>query len=386
MNTLRKFVCLTVAACLMLVVTVAWADFSFPTGLAEIGEEAFQGNPTLTLLEIPEGVTTIGDRVFADCTSLNAVMIPDSVAVIGEDAFANCGEALLIRTAADSVAHSYAVNNWIDYDADTTRRALIIGQTYTGTQWALQGPANDMRAMRFCLSNMEWSVNAVSNQSAAGILSAISNTFSTATERDISLFYYSGHGEEDGSLIGKSGTDFVTPAQLRDALDSIPGRKIVIVDACYSGQLIAEENGSGNSDMLLLHGTNASESQTDHAAQFISAFQSVFRKIWLNGVLNAGSYYVITAARENEKSEEGFITSGGSTKTMGFFTYAICLGLGYNGVTMQNTTLVADQNGDQAVSIQEAYQWAKQHAQGSNGKQHAVVWPTGCRWFAPFRP
>ena len=386
MNTLRKFVCLTVTACLMVAVTAAWADFSFPTGLAEIGEEAFQGNTKLINLEIPQNVTSIGERAFADCTSLNAGMIPASVAVMGGDAFANCGEAMLIRTSPDSAAHEYALSNGIDYDADTIRRALVIGQTYTGTKWALQGPANDMKAVRFCLSGMGWSVNAVSNQSAAGILSAISSTFSTATERDISLFYYSGHGEEDGSLVGKSGTDFVTPAQLRDALDSIPGRKIVIVDACYSGQLIADENESGNPDMLLLHGTNAPESQTDHAAQFVSAFQSAFRRIWLNGVLNTGSYYVITAARENEKSEEGFITSGGSTKTMGFFTYAICLGLGYNGVTMQNTTLFADQNGDQAVSIQEAYQWAKQHAQGSNGQQHAVVWLAGCRWFAPFRP
>ena len=191
MNTLKKSVYLIATTCLTLVVATAWADFSFPTGLTEIGEEAFRGNPTLTLLEIPENVTTIGDRAFADCTALNTVLIPDSVSNIGEDAFANCGEALLIRTSAGSAAHEYAVWNWIDYDADTIRRALVVGQTYTGTQLALRGPANDMNAVRSCLSGMGWSVNAVSNQPAAGILSAISDTFSMAADQDISLFYYS---------------------------------------------------------------------------------------------------------------------------------------------------------------------------------------------------
>ena len=234
---------------------------------------------------------------------------------------------------------------------------------------------------------MGWTVNAVSNQTATGILSAISSTFANAAEQDISLFYYSGHGAEDGSLIGSSGKDFITPTQLRGTLDSIPGRKIVIVDACYSGQLIAEDTeDSGNPDMPMLQGTGDMAEKTDHAAQFISAFQSAFRRVWLQGALNTDSYYVITAAREDEESGEGYITSGSSTRILGFFTYAFCLGLGYNGVTMRSTTLSADQNGDQAVSIQEAYQLAAQHAQGSNSLQHAVVWPDGCWWFAPFRP
>lgn len=95
---------------------------------------------------------------------------------------------------------------------------------------------------------------------------------------------------------------------------------------------------------------------------------------------------MITAAREYEESEEGYISSGGNGRIMGYFSYNFCLGLGLNGVTMRKDALNADRNGDDAVSIQEAYAWAAQNALAMNAGQHAAVWPSGCGWFAPFRP
>ena len=237
--------------------------------------------------------------------------------------------------------------------------------------------------VRFCLSGMGWTATARSNLTASELLSAIRSTFSSATEDDISLFFYAGHGTENGSLVGKTGDDFVSPQQLKSVLDEIPGRKIVIVDACYSGQLIAEEE---NENVLLMSAMGAATETEDHAAQFVSAFQSAFKSRLLRGALNGTSYFVITAARESEESEEGSISNGGISRTMGFFTYQLCRGLGFNGITMRADALNADGNHDQAVSIQEAYAWAAQNALAMNAGQHAAVWPSGCVWFAPFRP
>ena len=72
-------------------------------------------------------------------------------------------------------------------------------------------------------------------------------------------------------------------------------------------------------------------------------------------------------------------------KCMGVFMYYLCLGLGYDGVSGQQTGMNADSNGDAAVSVQEAYAYAAANALTVNRDQHAAVWPEGCRWFAPFR-
>ncbi len=384
--------CFRLLACLMM---ITWllsgskaegAGFIWPSELTEIGEEAFEGSLMITEIDLPDSVRAIGSGAFAGCTMLNRASIPAGVTEIGEDAFDQCGEALLIECRPGSTAMEYAIGHQLDYRAGTTCRALIIGQTYTGTSLALQGPANDLNAVRFCLNNLGWTVHAVTNLSPDRILSAISTTFSEAADYDISLFYYSGHGNEDGSLVGSDGKSTLLPTRLRAALDTIPGRKVIVVDACYSGQLIADDAETTVEAKGLLAGGNQTEQGTDYAVQFVSAFQSAFSRMWLRGALNSGSYFVITSAREQETSGEGYITSGKTSRIMGFFTNAFCLGLGYNGVTMQSTSLSADQNGDNAVSIEEAFQWASNRALQDSESQHAAVWPAGCRWFAPFRP
>ena len=236
----------------------------------------------------------------------------------------------------------------------------------------------------------EWSVSTRNGLTAAGILSAIRSAFSGATENDVSLLYYSGHGDRDGSLIGED-VEHVSPAALRSALDSIPGRKVVIVDACYSGQLINEDGEA----TVAVTPADAAASEADGetagnqaagAQQFLSAFQAAFRPR-LRGALNAGSYFVITAARADQESGEALIKSGSAALNMGYFSYAFCLGCGWNGVSGTNASLSADRNKDGAVSIQEAYAFASARAYyESNSAQLAAVWPSACKWFAPFRP
>ena len=462
----RKRAALSLLLFVLAIIPFTAHAVSLPEALTFIGEEAFRGNLSLTSVQIPENVAEIGEYAFADCANLAQVTVPAQVESIGAGAFDGCGEALLIITEPDCEGVYFARGNRIDYQADTHYRALVIAQSYPGTSMRLDAPPNDQAAVHACLNHFattDWTVTNASNLRASQITPAILSVFSAATENDVSLLYYSGHGEEDGSLLGKD-LKTLKPAALKDCLDQIPGRKIIIVDACYSGQLIREENageegqggeggadpeeggegqggnseesgsetgdpdqsgagesgeqgsddgeagesgqsGSGQSgteepgeesgsdgagtELETASSAVSSVSSGDGAAKFVSAFQSAFSGggRLLRGALNDSNYFVLTAARWDEDCEEGFISSGGSSREMGFFSYAFCLGCGYNGVTQSATgSLPADSNEDGVVSLREAYNYASSLALSYNDRQHAMLWPSGCAWFAPFRP
>jgi hypothetical protein len=83
----------------------------------------------------------------------------------------------------------------------------------------------------------------------------IRKTFGDAKETDTSLIYFSTHGilfPEDGrrhmALLLSDGTheERLEPERLRKLLDSVPGRKILILDACHSGAVI----GAGADDFV----------------------------------------------------------------------------------------------------------------------------------------
>lgn len=295
---------------------------------------------------------------------------------------------MLIRAGAGSTATEYAKANRIDYIAGAEYRALIIVQTYPGTAEELAGPAGDERAVSWCLRNLSvtpFSVRTEENLSPDEMISAIGSCFAAADSNDISLLYYSGHGEPDGSLLGADAAfSKLTPQQLRAALDNVPGRKVVIVDACYSGKLIAEEEETGGALRSGKTGNTAADASGSGPDCFVNAFQNAFRSR-LRGALNSDLYFVITAAAETEMSMENYVSSGSGRAYMGVFTFGFCQGCGWDSPLNQTCELLADRNGDRAVSIREAYEYARSVAQTYYNRQSAAVWPEDCRWFAPFR-
>ena len=70
---------------------------------------------------------------------------------------------------------------------------------------------------------------------------------------------------------------------------------------------------------------------------------------------------------------------------MGYFSYALCLGCGWDGIANTQVDMAADVNGDGAVTLQEAFVFSDDLASGFNENQSAVVYPEGCTAFAPFR-
>lgn len=307
-----------------------------------------------------------------------------------------------------------SVGDWSDELAYThqeavgTYRALLIGNTYTGESNELPGCENDVDGMRTMLGRMTatpYSVTVKKNIRAEEILSSISSTFGNASYNDVSLFYYSGHGANslgaDGNptsyhaaLVGTFQT-YVSIARLKTELDKIPGKKVIIIDACHSGQFIARDgtmtqvsssafnsqvvNLFANDDQLsgdvsrtaVVLAADGSELLSEEASAFIDrAGDTNFAK---------SGYYVITACRSEEKSVSTGYDSNGDGKIdryFGLFTYGLCYGNGWNlARNSAISSLNADLNKDSKVTLYEAYVYAKVMAQSHNPNQTAQIWP-----------
>ena len=307
-----------------------------------------------------------------------------------------------------------SVGDWSDELAYThqeavgTYRALLIGNTYSGESNELPGCDNDVDGMRTMLGRMTatpYSVTVKKNIRAEEILSSISSTFGNASYNDVSLFYYSGHGANslgaDGNptsyhaaLVGTFQT-YVSIARLKTELDKIPGKKVIIIDACHSGQFIARDgmvtqvsssafnsqvvNLFANDDQLsgdvsrtaVVLAADGSELLSEEAPEFIDrAGETNFAK---------SGYYVITACRSEEKSVSTGYDSNGDGKIdryFGLFTYGLCYGNGWNlARNAAISSLNADLNKDSKVTLYEAYVYAKVMAQSHNPNQTAQIWP-----------
>lgn len=307
-----------------------------------------------------------------------------------------------------------SVGDWSDELAYThqetvgTYRALLIGNTYTGESNELPGCDNDVDGMRTMLGRMTatpYSVTVKKNIRAEEILSSISSTFGNASYNDVSLFYYSGHGANslgaDGNptsyhaaLVGTFQT-YVSIARLKTELDKIPGKKVIIIDACHSGQFIARDgavtqvsSSTFNSQVVNLFANDeqlsgdvsrtavvlaadGSELLSEEAPAFIDrADDTNFAK---------SGYYVITACRSEEKSVSTGYDSNGDGKIdryFGLFTYGLCYGNGWNlARNAAISSLNADLNKDSKVTLYEAYVYAKVMAQSHNPNQTAQIWP-----------
>lgn len=215
-------------------------------------------------------------------------------------------------------------------------RALLIGNTYPGTDSQLDGCDTDVYAMRNVLNSMDgtdFAVNLQLNLNASAMQSAIASTFAGARSCDVSLFYYSGHGTSAGSLVGVGNTS-ISVSNLRRYLDLIPGTKIVILDCCYSGMMIGKSNDAAS------------------PAAFNSAVISAFSSFNKDDNLASNGYIVLTACSKNQVSAS---LSDGVT-SFGAFTYGLCYGSGYDEWNQQWLgSLPADTNGDGQITLGEAY-------------------------------
>lgn len=133
--------------------------------------------------------------------------------------------------------------------------------------------------------------------------------FKECDKNDITVIYYSGHGDTDGSLLpAYSATESnarISPEEMLEALVDIPGKKVLILDSCFSGNHIP-------------HDETTIDLQTSENA-WHDAFASLWEK---ETTISSDSLFVISAASTDKQSFEP------GDEGHGFFTESILKGLG----------------------------------------------------------
>ena len=76
--------------------------FKLPASTKTVGESAFEGDTSITAVEIPNGCTSIGKWTFKDCTNLTQIRIPASVTSIDTTAFEGCTGVLIYGKAGSA--------------------------------------------------------------------------------------------------------------------------------------------------------------------------------------------------------------------------------------------------------------------------------------------
>ena len=391
---LRKICALAVLAALALCESALAVNvLNLPAGIKKIGAETFMGNWEIDEVVIPEGAVSIGDRAFKDMGHLQTIEIPASVTTIGSDILQGAMDAVRLLCRPGSAAMDYAIAHNIDYEAGTLCRALIIGNQYPDTVDALRGPYNDAQGLTQALlshSVMTWdNILTCNDFSYSEIDREIDNVLGPSRDQDISLFYFSGHGGRGGTLLTADFEDY-TPRHLREKLDKIRGRKIIILDTCFSGGLFQDGDGAKMAPGLKGSAYGLQDFQND----FLNGFRR--RDATSRSVFDPSDYFIMTAARYDQESKSFDDELDDADKTpfsYGMFTYSLCRAIGYDFKTKKKIAMLADKDGDVAVSLLEAQQFIleavkelwKETENKPEDLQLVQLYPANCAWFAPFR-
>ncbi len=359
--------------CLMLLFSVSAGQTVIPP-VSVIGEEAFLGCG-LERVTVPDGAVSLGAGAFADNPDLTCVRLPSSLTGIGDGAFDGCSPDLMIYADSGSYAAAWAVENGLDLGGGTVR-TVIAAQSYAGSSMELTGTVTDAQGykdMLSCFSRTCGSVSLYEDLTGSGMLSVIGSAFSSAGDRDISIFVYAGHGIRTNGYSCLVGSDevLVTAAQLYSAFSAVAGRKVLIVDACHSGGLITDET------------VEDSEAAGAFVDGLVAAFAAMDSEISEDSELTVGGFYVIAACAADQSSYEVERTVGGVTKSAGLFSYYFNEGCGWNEVYSGACSLYADADGSGVVSLGEVCTYVRSCT--ARFSQTMKTWPSDLDCFGLFR-
>ncbi len=135
---------------------------------------------------------------------------------------------------------------------------------------------------------------------------------------DLILFTYSGHGNDDGTIaLGSSSYSDAALSPVQEILDSfvdndIKGRKLIILDTCYSGVSLPDSPGSSNTVLG-------------------SSIDDWYAKYWDNTLYELPDLFVLTASADTESYEDEFNKEAtvGTKHNHGLFTAALLEALGW---------------------------------------------------------
>ena len=195
---------------------------------------------------------------------------------------------------------------------------------YPGTDKDLRLPANDAATVQYIYSknsNAESVLLTNSNATKSAVLSKLRSTFAKASENDIIVFFFSGHGSKGAFCAYDAQIPY---SEIRQAMASSKAKnKMIFADACFSGKM---RQGRKN-----------------------TAEQS----------FNNYNIMLFLSSRGNETSIER------RDMKNGFFTS--CLQKGLRGG--------ADANKDRTITARELFNYVSTHVKTlSSDKQHPVMW------------
>jgi len=238
-------------------------------------------------------------------------------------------------------------------------KGLTLGVTDYGGDGDLSATDDDADEIKITFENL---ANAYTIQKQTGhitksqIQNWISAFVSGSSSKDVFVFHYSGHGyyESGQSRLYLSDDSNISMSELRSSLDAINGTKIVLIDACESGNFTSLSSGRQMSRQdrieqmeLFKQGVIESfEEQSGERGSYDSPYE----------------YYVLTGSAINEYSnEDGFLNHG-------FFTFFFNDGMGNVGSSNPNGSFDYSYNADGygiggvldgQVTFRELYNYSK---------------------------
>lgn len=276
------------------------------------------------------------------------------------------GTATLTLRTADG-GHAASVGVHVD-PADVRRRALLVGEQGYSPDVASPRPggANSVSGMRSMLNELSfqgsrYALSTALDIPAEGVLRAIERAFDGATDQDESLFYITCHGYyAHGMTVFQmyDGSE-LTALELRQALDRVPGRILLMLDCCGSGGV------------------------TGQPGDILDGLETAFTPG--PAAFGSSKYRVLASAMvEQDSYRLSFDHTHQESRMATLFARAVCEGCGWSIDDAQRRAMRADINYDGAVTLDELYHYARRRVMwylgltGSGYTQTVQVWPQGC--------
>ena len=170
-------------------------------------------------------------------------------------------------------------------------------------------------------------------------------------ENDLILFAYSGHGGEDGSIAlaktsSSDGEYFYDVQNLLDHFKKVNGRKLIILDTCYSGLSLPVNPGSTNTVLG-------------------SSIDDWYAKYWENSSYELPDIYVLTASADTESYEVDLDSSSTIDHYHGVFTAGLleALGWGYPHPDVEDLPMPPAARGS-TLTVDALYAYSKNYIEG----------------------
>lgn len=281
-------------------------------------------------------------------TAVSFAAVPEGVVEVDEGGVVRAvteGEAVITLRAADGGYEDAAVVRV--HPAQSRWRALLIGEKNysTSVAGARLGSVNSVAGFKQMLEGLSFSgarfeVTTRLDATRREALDAIGEVFAGATDQDTALVYITCHGFYRGGMTCLQMVDgsVLTAQALRQALDAVPGRIVVMVDCCGSGGVI----GSAGAPDDILSGIL----DVFSGAAGPSVFADSRFRVLASAFVEQDSYRISFDA---QPAEAGMATA---------FARAVCEGCGWSIDRASRGALRADVNSDGVVTLDEISRYA----------------------------